>query len=102
MNIFLRLAIRGSDPNDVPLVGNDVVEFILPEKTRQSRIALALLLTRLDRHRQVIFSGKAEAYHDVGDRLAGPVHRDKIDRIELAEIVGPRLPARREVDFRPV
>ena len=96
------MAIGGSDANDVPLVGNDLIEFILPEKTRQSRIALALLFTRLDRHREVIFAGKPEAHHDMGDRLAGPVHRNEIDRIELAEILRPGLPARREIGFASI
>ncbi len=38
----------------------------------------------------------------MGNRFSGPVYRDEIDRIEFAEIVGTRLPARRKIGFRPI
>ena len=50
IDVLLGLTVGGPHPHDVALVGDDVIEFILSEKTRQGRITLALLFARLDRN----------------------------------------------------
>ena len=102
VNIFLRLAIRRPYPDHVTLVGEDVVKLVLAKKTREARITLALFLARLDRHRQVVLVLEPEADHDVGDCFACPIGGDDIGGIELEQVVGAILPARRKIALAPV
>ena len=44
-----------------------------------------------------MLAGKAEAHHDVRDRIARPIDREQIDRVQLAQIEGAIVIARHEV-----
>src|SRR5262245_48921596 len=56
----------------------------------------------LDGDRQEIFAGKAEAYNSMGDRITHPVGSNEIDRVELPQIEGLVIVARREIGLSPV
>ena len=44
-----------------------------------------------------MIASKAEAQHDVRDRIARPVHGDQVDRVQLAQIEGAIVVAWHEV-----
>ena len=48
IDVFLRLPIRGAHPYHIALVGDDVVELVLPKKAGQGGVAFALFLAGLD------------------------------------------------------
>src|SRR5215467_6751860 len=56
----------------------------------------------LNGDRQEIFAGKAEADNSMGDRITYPVGSNEIDRVELPQIEGLVIVARREIGLSPV
>ena len=102
IDVLLGLAIGRPHADHIALVGDDVVQFILPKKTGDRRIALAFLFARLDRHREVILAREAKAYHHMGDRFARPVHGDNIRGIELTQVVGAIFPTGVEIGFAAI
>ena len=102
VDVLPGLPVVGAHADQVPLVGDDVVELVLLEEPREGRIALAALLARLHGDRDVASVREAEAHKDVGDRIAHPVRGEEVGRLELREIEGRIVPARREIGFGAV
>jgi hypothetical protein len=74
----------------------------LPEEAAQGRIALVLLLARLDRDREVLPTLEAEAENRVRDVRPHPVHGEEIHRLELAQVESPVVIARGEIGLGAV
>src|SRR5262245_21948982 len=67
------LSIVCPEPDQIPLVGDDVKQLVLLEEASDGGIALVLLPTCLDGDRYKIFAGKSEAQKNVRNRVSHPV-----------------------------
>src|SRR4030095_2457106 len=74
----------------------------LPEEAAQRRVALALLLARLNRDRERGRAFELPAHDGVCDVGRAPVREEQIDAAQAREVVAPRLPALVEVGLAAV
>src|SRR6266850_1171637 len=103
VNVLRRiLPIVGPEPDQIPLIGDDVKEFVLLEEAGDRGIALVSLPTCLDGDRYEIFAGKSEAQKNVSNCVSHPVSSNHVDRIELPEVEGLVVVPRREIGLSPV
>jgi len=96
------LPIVRPEPDQIPLIGDDVKEFVLLEEAGDGGIALVSLPACLDGDRYEVFAGKSEAQKNVSNCVSHPVRRNHVDRIELPEVEGLGVVAGREIGLGSV
>ncbi len=79
VDILLRIAVVGPDPQQVALVARYIHQLILLEKSPDRRIVLALLLARLNRKGHIVRAVETETQHDMRDGISHPVHGDQVN-----------------------
>ena len=102
VEVDLLAAVVRAQPDQVALVGDDVVELVLPEEAAQRGVRLALLLARLDRDREVLPVRELPAHDRVRDQGRPPEREEQVDPVDLRQVEGALLPARREVGLGAV
>src|SRR5262245_47931412 len=80
------LAIVCPEPDQIPLIGDDVKKLVLLEEAGDGGVALVSLPAGLDGDRYKIFAGKSEAQKNMSNRVSHPVSSNHVDRIELPEV----------------
>src|SRR5262245_26122865 len=90
------------EPDQIPLIGDDIKKLVLLEEASDGGIALVSLPTCLDGDRYKIFAGKSEAQKNVRNRVSHPVRRDHVDRVELPEVEGLGVVSGREIGLGSV
>ena len=102
IDLFGRIGAEvGAQPDQIPLVGDDINQLVLPEEAGQGGVGLALVLARLDGNGEVIVA-KAEAQEQMGNRRPHPVRRHQIDPVQSIEVEGFVVVGRGEIGFAAV
>jgi hypothetical protein len=94
--------VVGPEPDQVALVGNDVVDFELAEKTARCRVFLVAFLAGLDRNRDMAAVGEAPTGNRVGDMLGAPEIQEQVGADQLFDVELARFPVFVEIVFRAV
>ena len=84
VNIFAS-SIVGTQPDKIAFIGENVKQFILPEKSANRGIALAHLVPGFDGGGNVVIVAKLEAHDGMRDPGRTPVGHEHIDAAKLAQ-----------------
>src|SRR5262245_31451034 len=96
------LSIVCPEPDQIPLIGDDVKKLVLLEEASDGGIALVSLPTCLNGDRYKIFAGKSEAQKDMSNCISHPVRSNHVNRIELPQVEGLGVVSGREIGLGSV
>src|SRR6266436_329025 len=94
--------VIGTQPHDVALIANNVIELELPVQTGDCRISLALRHPRLDRNANIAVWTEVEAHEGVADKLWSPEVGEKIYSAQIRKLRSLGFPLRAEIGFAEV
>src|SRR4029077_10986154 len=80
---FFALAVIASQAQHVALIGEDINQFVIAEKSAYRRILLADFLAASDRNCDVIVIAEAKAQDRVQDPWRSPIGNEHVDATQL-------------------
>jgi hypothetical protein len=94
IKVELFMPVVSSDSDHITLVGDDVNQIVLFEKTANGRVALTLSQSCLNRDCHVLVVVELKTDHRMTDQGRSPKANEEIDCLEVAEVNHSCFPAR--------